>query len=108
MLLYYYKFIFNRLDSRGAQIVIRNIRKIAARGRSIVCTIHQPSTPIFYQFDSLLLLKKGGQVVYFGELGYHSEALIRYFQSIPEVQSFPYIYFILSFLIYFIGSKYQT
>jgi ABC-type multidrug transport system ATPase subunit len=57
------------LDSRAAQVVIRNIKRVAASGRSIVCTIHQPSTIIFSAFDALLLLQRGGQTVFFGNLG---------------------------------------
>lgn len=77
--------LFVSLDSRAAQVFIRNIRKIAASGRTIVCTIHQPSTPIFYQFDSLLLLKRGGQTVFFGKLGMRCESMIRYFEGVPGV-----------------------
>eukprot|EP01034_Spumella_vulgaris_P047202 gene47202-biopygen305 len=58
---------------------------MAASGRSIVCTIHQPSAVIFDAFDSLLLLKKGGQTVYFGELGERSIELVRYFENLPGV-----------------------
>lgn len=73
------------MDSRAAQVIIRNIRKIASSGRCVVCTIHQPSTPIFFEFDNLLLLMRGGQTVYFGPLGEKGESLINYFQGIPTV-----------------------
>lgn len=73
------------LDSRAAQSLFRNIRRIASSGRSIVCTIHQPSTSIFSTFDSLLLLKRGGQTVFFGELGPECVNLVNYFESIPGV-----------------------
>lgn len=73
----------NRLDSRSAQVVIRNIKRIAASGRSVVCTIHQPSTPIFSAFDSLLLLQRGGETVFFGPC----VSLPAYFQSYPGVPS---------------------
>lgn len=83
------------LDSRGAQVLIRVIRRLAAQGRSIVCTIHQPSSYIFTSFDSLLLLRRGGQTVYFGPIGNqgitsdHSIRncynLINYFENIPGV-----------------------
>eukprot|EP00981_Chlorochromonas_danica_P004732 scaffold954_cov173-Ochromonas_danica.AAC.18 len=52
-------------------------------GRTVVCTIHQPSSAIFHSFDNLLLLQTGGQTAYFGQLGQGSENLIRYFESIP-------------------------
>ena len=57
------------LDARAATVVIRCIQRVAASGRSIVCTIHQPSIRIFTAFDSLLLLRRGGQTVFYGELG---------------------------------------
>lgn len=78
------------LDSRAAQILVRNIRTIAATGRTVVCTIHQPSSAIFQSFDSLLLLKTGGKVVYFGELGERAQSLVDYFQSAPHVSPIPH------------------
>jgi ABC-type multidrug transport system ATPase subunit len=57
------------LDSRSARIVMRSIRRIAASGRTVLCTIHQPSFEMFSAFDNLLLLKKGGHIVYNGALG---------------------------------------
>jgi len=77
------------LDSLAAQSLVRNIRKIAASGRSIVCTIHQPSTVIFNSFDSLLLLKRGGQTVFFGNLGENSSNLIEFFENAPGVSPMP-------------------
>jgi ABC-type multidrug transport system ATPase subunit len=47
------------LDSMGAARVMTAIKNIAARGTSVVCTIHQPSKAIFSMFSHLLLLKKG-------------------------------------------------
>lgn len=57
------------LDSRAAGIVMKGIKNIVLAGRTVLCTIHQPSRDIFEQFDMLLLLQRGGRVVYFGELG---------------------------------------
>lgn len=59
---------------------MRAIRKVAATQRAVICTIHQPSTYLFEMFDALLLLKKGGQTVFFGDLGEHSLKLISYLQ----------------------------
>jgi ATP-binding cassette, subfamily G (WHITE), member 2, SNQ2 len=41
--------------------------------------IHQPSAELFQVFDKLLLLRKGGETVYFGDLGRHSTTMINYF-----------------------------
>ena len=35
------------LDSRAAQMVIRSIKRVAASGRSVVCTIHQVCIFVF-------------------------------------------------------------
>lgn len=73
------------LDSRAAQVVIRSIKRVASSGRSVVCTIHQPSAFIFDSFESLLLLRRGGQTVFYGDLGEESRELIGYFESVPDV-----------------------
>ncbi|EGC38233.1 hypothetical protein DICPUDRAFT_76201 [Dictyostelium purpureum] len=67
------------LDSSSALKVMNLIKKIASSGRSVICTIHQPSTTIFKKFDHLLLLKKGGETVYFGPTGESSQTLLDYF-----------------------------
>lgn len=69
------------LDSRGALVVMRAMKRIADTGRTVCATIHQPSSAVFEMFDDLLLLKKGGNVVFFGELGDGSTNLIKYFES---------------------------
>ncbi|KAK9806328.1 hypothetical protein WJX72_010375 [[Myrmecia] bisecta] len=77
------------LDARAAAIVMRCVRNIASTGRTIVCTIHQPSIDIFESFDELLLLKRGGEVIYNGLLGFQSSAMVDYFQSVPGVVPIP-------------------
>ncbi|TYH43288.1 hypothetical protein ES332_D11G117600v1 [Gossypium tomentosum] len=73
------------LDARAAAIVMRVVKNIVNTKRTIVCTIHQPSIDIFEAFDELILMKRGGQMVYSGELGQHSSRLIEYFEGIPGV-----------------------
>jgi ABC-type multidrug transport system ATPase subunit len=41
------------LDARSAAIVMRTVRNIVNTGRTIVCTIHQPSIDIFESFDEV-------------------------------------------------------
>ncbi|KAM5547799.1 hypothetical protein ABKV19_001989 [Rosa sericea] len=74
------------LDARSAAIVMRTVRNIVNTGRTIVCTIHQPSIDIFESFDELLFLKRGGQLIYAGPLGPKSCELIKYFEAIEGVQ----------------------
>lgn len=57
------------------------LRSLADNGQAILCTIHQPSAELFQVFDKLLLLRKGGQTVYFGDLGQNATTLIDYFEK---------------------------
>ncbi|KAF7026533.1 hypothetical protein CFC21_038644 [Triticum aestivum] len=74
------------LDARAAAIVMRAVRNTVNTGRTVVCTIHQPSIDIFESFDELLLMKRGGRVIYAGELGRHSHKIVEYFEAIPGVE----------------------
>ncbi|XVE91137.1 hypothetical protein DITRI_Ditri20bG0130600 [Diplodiscus trichospermus] len=70
---------------RSAAIVMRTVRNTVDTGRTVVCTIHQPSIDIFEAFDELLLMKRGGRIIYAGPLGHNSHNLIEYFEAIPGV-----------------------
>ena len=69
------------LDAQAAWSIVKFLKKLAAEGQAILCTIHQPSGELFNQFDRLLLLQKGGKMVYFGDLGPNSTTLISYFEQ---------------------------
>ncbi|KAK4275171.1 hypothetical protein QN277_018300 [Acacia crassicarpa] len=77
------------LDARAAAIVMRTVRNTVNTGRTVVCTIHQPSIDIFEAFDELLLMKRGGRVIYGGKLGQQSQIMIDYFQRINGVPPIP-------------------
>lgn len=47
------------LDEVTAAQCIRLLKMLAAEGRTIVCTIHQPSATIFNYFDNIYVLAKG-------------------------------------------------
>ncbi|CAL4067072.1 unnamed protein product, partial [Meganyctiphanes norvegica] len=53
------------LDSYNARKLVRMMKEMAARGKTILCTIHQPSSEVFAMFDKLLLLSEG-RVAYMG------------------------------------------
>lgn len=68
------------LDSRAAMLVMKSLKRVVETGRTVCATIHQPSSAVFAMFDDLLLLKKGGEVVFHGELGEDSIYLVNYFE----------------------------
>lgn len=71
------------LDARAAAIVMRSVKAVAQKGsRTVMVTIHQPTTDIFLHFDQLLLLQLGGRVTYFG---LQSE-LVAYLEAAPGVE----------------------
>ncbi|KAL0724493.1 hypothetical protein Bca4012_039092 [Brassica carinata] len=77
------------LDARAAAIVMRAVRNTVDTGRTVVCTIHQPSIDIFEAFDELMLMKRGGQVIYAGPLGRNSHKVVEYFEAFPGVPKIP-------------------
>ncbi|CAE6452528.1 unnamed protein product [Rhizoctonia solani] len=68
------------LDSQSAWAIVDFLRSLADKGQAILCTIHQPSSELFQAFDRLLLLRKGGQTCYFGDLGENATTLISYLE----------------------------
>ncbi|KAL3661159.1 hypothetical protein V7S43_013768 [Phytophthora oleae] len=74
------------LDARSAKLIMNGVRKVADTGRTVLCTIHQPSSEVFSVFDNLLLLKRGGETVFAGELDKNAREMIAYFESIDGVE----------------------
>ncbi|KAG6024571.1 hypothetical protein E4U41_001739, partial [Claviceps citrina] len=66
------------LDSQSAFNIVRFLKKLAAAGQAILCTIHQPNAVLFENFDRLLLLQRGGRTVYFGDIGQDASILRAY------------------------------
>ncbi|KAL7994956.1 putative pleiotropic drug resistance protein PDR/CDR [Plasmopara halstedii] len=77
------------LDASAAKSLMDGVRRVADSGRTVICTIHQPSTEVFLLFDRLLLLQRGGETVYFGELGHKGETVVNYFQQLSLPHSLP-------------------
>uniref|UniRef100_A0A1B6ICC2 Protein white n=1 Tax=Homalodisca liturata TaxID=320908 RepID=A0A1B6ICC2_9HEMI len=68
------------LDSFMAQNVVTVLKSLAEKGKTIVCTIHQPSSEVFSMFDKILLMAEG-RVAF---LGTPSEA-IDFFKTMGAV-----------------------
>ena len=71
------------LDSSIAYEVMYTVRKLANQNRTIVCTIHQPSSHTFSLFDTVMLLV-AGQMFFYGK----REKIVPFFTNC--VYHFPY------------------
>ncbi|CAF3458190.1 unnamed protein product [Rotaria sp. Silwood2] len=69
------------LDSTSAVVIINILQELASKGKTILTSIHQPSSQIFQSFDQLILLADGKTIfkgkpsnalAYFGTLDYFS------------------------------------
>uniref|UniRef100_A0A5B7APC2 Putative ABC transporter G family member 21 n=1 Tax=Davidia involucrata TaxID=16924 RepID=A0A5B7APC2_DAVIN len=67
------------LDSTTAQRIVAKLRGLARGGRTVITTIHQPSSRLYWMFDRVVVLSEGcpiysgsaGRVMeYFGSIGY--------------------------------------
>jgi ABC-type multidrug transport system ATPase subunit len=59
-----------------AKSVVESMKNLAKQGKTIICTIHQPSSEIFILFDKLYLLAEG-RLAYSGPLN----AALPFFQE---------------------------
>nr|QNH67903.1 ATP-binding cassette transporter subfamily G-like protein 4 [Brachionus rotundiformis] len=55
------------LDSFMAMSIVESMKNLAKQGKTIVCTIHQPSSEIFELFDRLFLMAEG-RAAFLGDL----------------------------------------
>ena len=51
-----------------ATSVVEMLRTLASQGRTVICTIHQPSSQIVEMFDKVLLMAEG-RTAYLGDVG---------------------------------------
>ncbi|KAK7299912.1 hypothetical protein RJT34_10741 [Clitoria ternatea] len=75
------------LDSTSANKLLLTLQGLAKGGRTIITTIHQPSSRIFHMFDKLLLISEG-YPVYYGK----ARDSMQYFSSLkftPEIPMNP-------------------
>lgn len=68
------------LDSFTAITVIESLVNLASSDHqtTIICSIHQPRADIFYMFETVLLLSRGGKPTYCGK----TSSIVKYFSDI--------------------------
>eukprot|EP01138_Halocafeteria_seosinensis_P000803 gb/GECG01000824.1/.p1 GENE.gb/GECG01000824.1/~~gb/GECG01000824.1/.p1 ORF type:complete len:1412 (+),score=132.76 gb/GECG01000824.1/:1-4236(+) len=70
------------LDFQGAISVIRVMRNIVETGRTVICSVHQPSPELFSLFDEAIIMQSGGRQIYSGPIGTDGNTIVEYFHSI--------------------------
>ncbi len=63
------------LSSRDSENVMDLVRELAFKGKLVITAVHQPSSEIFKMFDRMIILDRGGEMVYYGN---PIEALIHF------------------------------
>jgi len=54
------------LSSMDSEMVMDLLKEQVLKGKLVITNIHQPSSDIFKMFDKLLLLDRGGYLIYYG------------------------------------------
>ena len=65
------------LDTYSAYNLIKNLKDLTNMGRTVISTIHQPSSDLLRLFDDMIILNQG-KIIYLGEVN----NLVNYFASI--------------------------
>ncbi|XP_027365607.1 ABC transporter G family member 21-like [Abrus precatorius] len=74
------------LDSTTAQLIVSVLRGLARAGRTVVTTIHQPSSRLYRMFDKVVVLSDG-YPIYSG----HSGRVMDYLGSVGYVPAFNFM-----------------
>lgn len=74
------------LDSTTAQRIIATLLALARGGRTVITTIHQPSSRLYRMFDKVVVLSEG-YPIYSGQAG----RVMEYFGSIGYVPGFNFL-----------------
>ncbi|GAA0138342.1 ATP-binding cassette [Lithospermum erythrorhizon] len=72
------------LDSSSSNLLLKALRREALEGVNISMVVHQPSYALYKMFDDLILLAKGGLIVYHGPVKKVEEYFAGVGITIPE------------------------
>lgn len=72
------------LDSTAAHRLVSTLGSLARKGKTVVTSVHQPSSRVFQMFDRVLVLSEGN-CMYYGK----GVDAMRYFESVGFAPSFP-------------------
>ncbi|VVC31665.1 ABC transporter-like,P-loop containing nucleoside triphosphate hydrolase,AAA+ ATPase domain,ABC [Cinara cedri] len=70
------------LDSYSAAHIINTLRRVAQSGKIVICTIHQPASGVFDQFQEVILLTNG-RLAYQGSVSLVNDLFQKYSYICP-------------------------
>jgi len=74
------------LDSYSAAHIVNTLRRVAHRGKIVICTIHQPASGLFDQFQEVILLTNG-RLAYQGSVSLVNNFFEKYNLKITFIQA---------------------
>jgi ABC-type multidrug transport system ATPase subunit len=54
------------LSSADAEVVMNMLKEQTCKGRLVITTIHQPGSDIYKMFDRIIIIDKGGYLIFYG------------------------------------------
>jgi ABC-type multidrug transport system ATPase subunit len=72
------------LDSTAAHRLVSTLGSLARKGKTVITSVHQPSSRVYQMFDKVIVLSEG-QCMYYGK----GTDAMRYFESVGFAPSFP-------------------
>jgi len=55
------------LSSSDSEQILEILKNIANQGKIVMITIHQPNTSLYERFDKVLLMDRGGKMIFYGD-----------------------------------------
>jgi len=77
------------LDSYSAAHIVNTLRRVAHSGKIVICTIHQPASGLFDQFQEVILLTNG-RLAYQGSVSLVNDFFQKYNFKIFFIQAILY------------------
>ena len=77
-----------------AMSIIDCMKDLANKGKTIICTIHQPSSEIFERFDNLFLMSEG-RLAYAGDINNAHNFFSRFLDLFDKTNIYNILYFII-------------
>lgn len=93
------------LDSTTAQWILTTLKRLASGGRTVVTTIHQPSSRLYHMFDKVILLSEGSPIYngpassaldYFSSIGFSASITLNPADLLLDLANGSFFFFVVN------------